>query len=173
MAPGDASAPVPAAMRRVLGHFASGVAVVTGAGPDGPVGFTCQSLISLSLEPPLVALAPSRESATWPHLFRSEVFCANVLRAGQEHLARGFSRRGADKFLGVAWSSGPLGAPRIDGALAWIDCRVHAVHPGGDHHLVVARVLSVASGDGEQDGEAGDPLVFYRGGFATLGSRRP
>ena len=148
-------------MRQVLGRFASGVAVVTGSGPDGPVGFTCQSLFSLSLEPPLVALAPSRESATWPHLRRSEVFCANVLRGDQEALARGFSRRGVDKFAGVAWSDGPLGTPQLEGVLAWIDCRVEDVHPGGDHHLIVARVLRVAGGEGT-------PLLFYRGRFATL-----
>lgn len=150
-------------MRQVLGRFASGVAVVTGAGPEGPVGFTCQSLFSLSLEPPLVALAPSRESATWPHLRRSEVFCVNVLGGDQEALARGFSRRGVDKFAGVAWQEGPLGAPHLEGVLAWIDCRVDDVHPGGDHHLVVARVLRLAAGDGS-------PLLFYRGGFTTLGA---
>lgn len=158
---GDGADPGAAAMRQVLGRFASGVVVVSGSGSDGPVGFTCQSFFSLSLDPPLVALAPSRSSATWPHLHRSALFTANVLRDGQADLARSFSRTGVDKFAGVAWVPGPTGTPHLQGALAWIDCRVEQVHAGGDHHLVVGRVLQLAGGDGR-------PLVFYRGRFASL-----
>ncbi len=160
-APGDSAAPAPAVMRRVLGRFASGVVVVSGTGSSGPVGFTCQSFFSLSLDPPLVALAPSRSSASWPHLHRSELFSANVLADGQEQLARGFSRSGVDKFADVEWWPGPNGTPHIAGALAWVDCRVEEVHPGGDHHLVVGRVLDLAGGDGL-------PLVFFRGGFSGI-----
>lgn len=150
-----------ATMRAVLGRFASGVTVVSGMGPAGPVGFTCQSFFSLSLDPPLVALAPSRVSASWPHMHERASFTASVLTDRQEPLARAFSRTGGDKFRGVGWSPGPNGAPRLHEALAWIDCRVEHVYDGGDHHLVIGRILALETGDGE-------PLLFYRGGFGSF-----
>jgi 3-hydroxy-9,10-secoandrosta-1,3,5(10)-triene-9,17-dione monooxygenase reductase component len=116
------------AMRDVLGHFASGVVVVTawsagGAGPVGPVGFTCQSFASLSLDPPLVTFAPARTSSTWPLIRTASTFCVNVLAADQQELSAGFARRGTDRFAGVAWRLNRFGAPELDGACAWISCR--------------------------------------------------
>ena len=153
--------PDDAAMRAVLGRFASGVTVVSGIGPEGPVGFTCQSFFSLSLAPPLVALAPSRLSVSWPHMHTRAAFTASILTDRQEALARAFSVKGRDKFRGVGWAPGTNGAPRIQDALAWVDCRVERVHDGGDHHLVIGRILAIEVGDGE-------PLVFYRGGFGSF-----
>lgn len=147
-------------MRAVLGRFASGVTVVSGMAAHGPVGFTCQSFFSLSLSPPLVALAPSRASTSWPHLHSQEAFSVSVLTEGQEAVARAFSRTGGDKFQDMGWSPGSNGAPRLHGALAWVDCRVEHVLDGGDHHLVIGRVLALEEGEGE-----GKPLLFYRGGF--------
>ncbi len=144
--------------RAVLGHFASGVVVVAGVHGEAPVGLTCQSFFSLSLHPPLVALAPSRNSTSWPRVAASPAFCVNVLSAGQEPLARTFSNAGGDKFSGVAWAPGPTGAPHLEGALAWIDCRLEDVHDGGDHLLAVGRVVALRSAPGR-------PLVFYRGGY--------
>jgi len=144
--------------RTVMGHFATGVVVITGADDDGPTGFTCQSLFSLSLDPPLVAFAPGRKSTSWPRVSAGGRVCVNVLSSDQEDLARTFARSGADKFAGVGWSASPAGAPRLHGSLAWIDCTITEVHDGGDHHLVVARVDELGSGPGQ-------PLVFYRGGF--------
>lgn len=147
--------------RDVVGHFASGVTIVTAATPDGPVGFTCQSFTSLSLEPPLVALAPGKSSTSWPRIAAAGAFCVNILRADQAKLCRAFAVSGdeaGDKFADVPWRPAPTGSPRIDGVLAWIDCRLLVVHDAGDHELVLGRVIDL-------DIEGGEPLLFYRGGF--------
>jgi 3-hydroxy-9,10-secoandrosta-1,3,5(10)-triene-9,17-dione monooxygenase reductase component len=144
--------------RAVLGHFASGVALITGMHDGHPAGFTCQSFFSLSLDPPLVAMAPGKSSTSWPRASSSGHLCVNILASDQEGLARAFSQSGADKFAGVGWSPAANGAPRLHGALAWIDCEIEEVHEHGDHYLVVARVLDLESNPGQ-------PLLFYRGGF--------
>jgi 3-hydroxy-9,10-secoandrosta-1,3,5(10)-triene-9,17-dione monooxygenase reductase component len=144
--------------RAALGHFASGVVVITSLHDERPTGLTCQSFFSLSLEPPLVALAPGKSSTSWPKLAEAGNFCANVLADDQEVLARTFANSGTDKFAGVGWSPAPSGLPRLHGAIAWIDCNIDTVHDGGDHHLVVASVIGLETGPGH-------PLLFYRGGF--------
>ncbi|MGW0970637.1 flavin reductase family protein [Streptomyces sp. NPDC002516] len=171
----DERAPVdPARFRRVLGHFATGVTVVTApaTGADGPAGFACQSFASLSLDPPLVCFMVGRTSTTWPRIARAGVFCVNVLGAHQGDLCRGFAVSGADKFAGVAHDPAPVsGSPRIAGAAAWVDCTIHAVHTGGDHLIVVGRVDALgAGGEGRPGGEGGDdsdvrPLLFHKGRF--------
>jgi flavin reductase (DIM6/NTAB) family NADH-FMN oxidoreductase RutF len=105
--------------RTVLGHFASGVVLVTGMHSGHPSGFTCQSFFSLSLDPPLVALAPGKASTSWPRVSSTGSFCINVLASNQEALARTFSLTGADKFAGVGWSPAVSGAPRLHGAGSW------------------------------------------------------
>ena len=151
----------PATMREVLGHFASGVVVVTAAGPDGPLGFTCQSFASLSLEPPLVSFAPARTSSTWPRIRDIGAFCVNVLAADQRDRSVGFARSGqtVDKFAGVDWCPAPSGAPVLEGVSAWIDCTLWAEHDGGDHTIVVGRVHDLGA-DPERT-----PLLYYRGGY--------
>lgn len=149
-------------MRAVLGQFCSGVVVVTAFGPDGPLGFTCQSFASLSLDPPLVAFFASHRSTTWPHIRQVGRFCVNVLAADHASLSDRFAVSGSDKFAGVPWVPAPSGAPILQGVCAWIDCALEAEHPGGDHHIVVGRVQSL-----ESDAEA-RPLVFYRGDYRLL-----
>jgi 3-hydroxy-9,10-secoandrosta-1,3,5(10)-triene-9,17-dione monooxygenase reductase component len=144
--------------RATLGHFASGVVVITALHEGRPTGFTCQSFFSLSLDPPLVALAPGRASTSWPKVAAAGSFTANVLADDQEALARTFAHSGADKFAGVGWSSAPSGPPRLHGALAWVDCTTETVHEAGDHYLIVARVVGLETASGR-------PLLFYRGGF--------
>jgi 3-hydroxy-9,10-secoandrosta-1,3,5(10)-triene-9,17-dione monooxygenase reductase component len=161
----DERAPVgQAEFRRVLGNFASGVAVVTAAaaeGETGPAGFACQSFSSLSLDPPLVAFMVGRTSTTWPRIARAGAFCVNVLAAHQGELCRGFAVSGADKFAGVAYDAAPAsGAPRLTGTLAWIDCTIHAVHTGGDHLIVVGRVDALGASDEDRA-----PLLFHKGRF--------
>ncbi|WP_426405319.1 flavin reductase family protein [Streptomyces sp. R-07] len=160
----DERAPVdPGAFRRVLGHFASGVTIVTALDADGPAGFACQSFASLSLDPPLVAFMVARTSTTWPRIAAAGTFCVNVLGAAQGPLCRSFAVSGADKFAGVAWEPTPVtGAPRLAGAPAWIDCTITTVHTGGDHLIVVGRVEAL---DAEEDGE---PLLFHRGRFGRF-----
>ncbi|MFF6803615.1 flavin reductase [Streptomyces sp. NPDC012616] len=162
----DERAPVDAGeFRRVLGSFASGVTVVTApaADPDGaPAGFACQSFSSLSLDPPLVVFMVGRTSTTWPRIARAGVFCVNVLGTGQQDLCRAFAASGTDKFAGVDHDPAPVsGAPRLAGALAWIDCTIHAVHTGGDHLIVVGRVNALGTDGGADE----PPLLFHRGRF--------
>jgi 3-hydroxy-9,10-secoandrosta-1,3,5(10)-triene-9,17-dione monooxygenase reductase component len=147
--------------RTVLGHFASGVAVVTGMEGAEPVGFTCQSFFSLSIDPPLIAIAPGRSSTSWPRIAPSGRFSVNILSDGQEHLARGFAASGTEKFSGVGWTPGLTGAPRLADALAWLDCQIADVHEAGDHLLVIGAVKALEGGRGE-------PLLFYRAGFGSF-----
>ncbi|WP_332758795.1 flavin reductase family protein [Streptomyces sp. MT206] len=163
----DERAPVsPAEFRAVLGNFASGVTVITAPGAegeDGPAGFACQSFASLSLDPPLVTFMVARTSTTWPRIARAGVFCVNILGAEQGGLCRSFAVSGADKFAGVAHTPAPAtGSPQLESVPAWIDCRIHAVHTGGDHLIVVGRVEAMgAAGEGA-------PLLFHKGRFGRL-----
>lgn len=156
--------------RSVLGHFPSGITIVTGATTRGPVGFTCQSFSSLSLDPPQVLLLPSRSSTSWPAIAETGRFCVNVLAEHQEELSSAFARSGTDKFSGVAWTPSASGAPILAGTCAWIDCRIHEIHPGGDHLIVIGDVhdLKVTGGS--------TPLLFHRGQYVRTkppGSQPP
>jgi len=150
-----------ARFKEVLGHFATGVVVVTAMEDAVPVGFTCQSFTSLSLDPPMVALAPGKSSTSWPRIARVGTFCANILSEGQEALCRDFAVSGGDKFTGVGWRPASNGAPLLDGVLAWVECTLLLVHDAGDHELVVGQV-------DEMGVNSGRPLLFYRGGFGSF-----
>ncbi len=156
----------PVVMREVLGHFVSGIVVVTAAGSDGPLGFTCQSFASLSLDPPLVSLAPARTSSTWPRIRAAGAFCVNVLSAEHEDVSASFARSGADKFAGVAWEPGPSGAPVLEGVSAWVECSLWAEYDGGDHTIAIGRVLDLGA----------DPsrpaLLYYRGRYGVTTDAR-
>ena len=151
----------PAVMRDVLGHFVSGIVVVTAAGNEGPLGFTCQSFTSLSLDPPLVSLAPARTSTTWPRIRAVGAFCVNVLAAEHEDVSAVFARSGVDKFAGVAWTAGPSGAPVLEGVSARIDCALWAEYDGGDHTIAVGRVRDLGADP------AHPPLLYYRGRYGA------
>jgi 3-hydroxy-9,10-secoandrosta-1,3,5(10)-triene-9,17-dione monooxygenase reductase component len=163
--PSGGGAVDPRTMRDVLGHFASGVTVVTAQGEHGPIGFTCQSFSSLSLDPPLVAIAPARASRTWPRLRELGRFCVNVLAEDQTALSARFARSSADKFAGVSWRPSPQGQPVLDDVVAWIDCELWAEYDGGDHTLVAARVLDLGADAGRR------PLLFHRGAYGLLETR--
>jgi flavin reductase (DIM6/NTAB) family NADH-FMN oxidoreductase RutF len=152
----------PRVMREVLGHFASGVTVVTADTADGPLGFTCQSFSSLSLDPPLVVFAPARTSTTWPRLRAIGRFCVNVLAEDQTALSQTFARSGGDKFSGVSWSRSRHGSPVLQDVVAWIDGELWAEYDGGDHTLVVARVLDLGADPARR------PLLFHRGAYGLL-----
>ena len=152
----------PAVMREVLGHFVSGIVVVTSITPAGPIGFTCQSFASLSLDPPLVSFAAARTSTTWPRIRAVDTFCVNVLAADHQDISAGFARSGADgvdKFAGVDWCPAPSGAPVLEGVIAWVDCTLWAEHDGGDHTIVVGRVTDLGADPDRL------PLLFYRGTY--------
>jgi 3-hydroxy-9,10-secoandrosta-1,3,5(10)-triene-9,17-dione monooxygenase reductase component len=157
--------------RRVFGHFCTGVTVITTADDEGPAGFACQAFAPLSLDPPLVLFCPQAGSRTWQRIRRTGLFCVNVLAEGHDRLSRAFGARGPDKFADVDWSPSPAGLPVLPDTLTWADCRVEAVHPGGDHVIVVGEVLSLG------ECRPGGPLLFfkgqYHGGAAALPGAAP
>ncbi len=154
-----------ARFRQVLGHFATGVTVVAVANEGQPVGLAVGAFCSLSLDPPLVLFCPDRGSSTFPAIREAGVFCVNILSKDQEDICRVFAGKGPDKFRGIGWKPAGSGSPIIHDALAWVDCRVDAIHDAGDHFIVVGRVLDLGL-----DQERAGPLLFYRGGYGRFES---
>jgi 3-hydroxy-9,10-secoandrosta-1,3,5(10)-triene-9,17-dione monooxygenase reductase component len=152
----------PERFKDAMSRFATGVTVVAGMEDGNPVGFTCQAFVSLSVDPPFVAVAPARTSTSWPRIARAGTFCVNVLGDHQAELCRGFAVSGGEKFSGVEWHPAPItGSPVIDGSLAWVDCELELVHDAGDHELILGRVLDLGTGEGS-------PLLFFRSTLATV-----
>jgi 3-hydroxy-9,10-secoandrosta-1,3,5(10)-triene-9,17-dione monooxygenase reductase component len=152
----------PDAFRRILGHFCTGVVIVTATHDGEPVGMTCQSFSSLSLSPPLVMFSPARTSTTWPRIRQAGSFAVNILAEDQGALCRVFAVSGADKFADVQWEPGVTGAPLIAGALAYIECHLEAVLAGGDHDIVLGAPIALS----EQADRA--PLLFFRSTFGKF-----
>ena len=151
--------------RDALGRFATGVALVTAAPEDEPVGLIVNSLTSVSVEPPLILFCPSRSSVTWSRMRRAGRFAVNVLGRDLEAFVARAAAPGSDRLAGVAWAPGRGGAPLLAHALASLECEIVGEHPGGDHWIVVGRVddLHLAS--------TGEPLIFFQGGFHGLQDR--
>ncbi|GAB2853570.1 hypothetical protein GCM10027176_65390 [Actinoallomurus bryophytorum] len=151
--------------RSILGHFATGVVVITAIDPETgrPTGLAANSFTSVSLDPALVSFCVAHTSTTWPRLRKAERLCVNILSASQRDVCLRFASRGGEKFAGLEWTGSPSGEPVIDGALAWLECSVEAEHAAGDHMIVVARVHHL---DRHHDG---DPLVFYKGSYGSFG----
>jgi 3-hydroxy-9,10-secoandrosta-1,3,5(10)-triene-9,17-dione monooxygenase reductase component len=148
--------------RDVLGRFASGVTVVTAISGGQPVGMTCQSFSSVSLDPPLVLFVPAKTSRAFPLMQRAGKFAVNFLAAHQAELSNTMASRGTDKFAGIPWTpSGATGSPLLEGILGYVDCAIHAVHEAGDHYVVIGRVLDLAEVDAEH------PLLFFQGQYRT------
>jgi 3-hydroxy-9,10-secoandrosta-1,3,5(10)-triene-9,17-dione monooxygenase reductase component len=148
--------------RSVIGSFASGVTVVTALDDAGPIGLTCQSFFSVSLDPPLIALSVAKTSQSWPRIRDAGRFAVNILAADQQALARQMARAGTDKWAGVRWTTGTHGSPVIDGAAAVVECDVDAEHPAGDHLLVLGRVRALSHELSHR------PLLFFRSTFGEL-----
>ena len=153
-----------ARFRQVLGHFCSGIVIVTGMEGREPVGLTCQSFTSVSLDPPLASVCIARTSTTWPVLRRATRLGVSVLAADQERLGRQLSQRGGDRFAGATWRASRDGEILLDGACAWLDCSIHEEYPAGDHEIVLLRIHDL---DADHDAA---PLVFHRSGFGRLRS---
>lgn len=152
-----------AKFRQVLGHFPTGVTVVTAMHEGAAVGLAVGSFASLSLEPPLVLFCPGNQSTSWPKIRAAGRFCVNILGADQEHVCRVFASKEPDKFAAIGWTrTAVTGSPRIEGALAWIDCDIDQIVPGGDHDIVVGAVRDLDASDTH------GPLVFYRGGYGRF-----
>jgi 3-hydroxy-9,10-secoandrosta-1,3,5(10)-triene-9,17-dione monooxygenase reductase component len=156
----------PADVRQVLGHFATGVTAITANGPDGLVGMAANSFTSVSLDPPLVLFCAGTTSETWPDIQRAGHFCVNILGNDTPHLAQQFATKGIDRFDGVAHHVEATGAPVLDDAIAFIDCRIVAEHDAGDHVIVVGQIEALG---GDDTGQA-SPLVFFRGSYGGFAS---
>jgi flavin reductase (DIM6/NTAB) family NADH-FMN oxidoreductase RutF len=150
--------------RQVIGHFATGVAIVTCNGPEGPTGLTTNAIASVSLEPLLLLVCFDNTSRTLPAVRATRRFSVNILRAGQEDLARVFAskRVGREKFEAVTHMDAH-GVPLLDGALAWLACDLTDLYPAGDHTIGIGAVTHM-----DADPE-GDPLVWFRGGYSRPG----
>ncbi|MFL0275601.1 flavin reductase family protein [Mycobacterium sp. SMC-19] len=157
--PGDLLIPLAPEMRRVLGHFCTGVAVITAHDGSRPLGFTCQSVTSVSLDPPYISFCPAITSSTWPLIRDVGRLCVNILSEQQGDVCTQFAVRGSDKFSGVTWFPGVNGSPALDGTLAAIEADVECEHEAGDHTIVIARVTGLRAHQERA------PLLFYRGGF--------
>lgn len=152
--------------RTVMGHLPTGVVALSGidSSTAHPCGMVVGTFQSLSLDPPLVSFSIAHTSTSWPKIRTAGRLCANVLAVGQESVCRTLSSRQPDKFAQIEWSSSASSTPRISGAHAWIDCEINGQFDGGDHTIVIARILEMEIGEGE-------PLVFYKGrlgGYAEL-----
>jgi 3-hydroxy-9,10-secoandrosta-1,3,5(10)-triene-9,17-dione monooxygenase reductase component len=154
--------------RDVLGLFASGVVVVTSISDGEPVGMTCQSFSSVSLEPPLVMFCPAKTSRAWPRMQRAGYFCINILAADQADVSTSMATKGTDKYDGVGWRPATTGAPLLDGVLGYVDCTVQAVHEAGDHYVVLGRVKELGFAPGVEEGGDRKPLLYYRGSYDTV-----
>jgi flavin reductase (DIM6/NTAB) family NADH-FMN oxidoreductase RutF len=149
-------------LRRVMGHFATGVAVITTRDFDGkPYGLTANALCSVSLDPPLLLVCVDKRAESHPAFGRSGTFAINILAQGHEDLSRRFAVSGGDKFVDVAHRDGVTGVPVLDGVLGAVECRVVAEHDAGDHTIFIGQVEALAASEG-------DPLLFFRGKYRGL-----
>ncbi|MFF7332006.1 flavin reductase [Streptomyces sp. NPDC090306] len=153
----------PASFRETLGHYPTGVAVVTAVAEDGDaVGMVVGTFSSVSLDPPMVAFFPAVSSRSFQRIRTARSFCVNVLAADQELLCRRFATGGQDKFEGVRWRPGPLGSPVLEDAVSWVECTFEEVREAGDHFIVLGRVHDLAVERSTL------PLLFFQGGYGRF-----
>lgn len=149
--------------RNAMGCFPTGVTVVTALTPGGaPVGVTVSSFTSLSLDPPLVLFCLDRRTQSLDAFEKGTFFAIHVLAEDQRDVSMRFSSRSPDKWSGVSWKPSPEGVPLLDGCLTRLECRREVVHEGGDHLILVGRVIRLDYAQG------GRPLVYFRGAYARL-----
>lgn len=155
----------PMAFRRAAGCFATGVSIVAAEDELGRrVGVTANSFVSVSLDPPLISVTLARSLSSMPVFERASHFAISVLGEEHEAFAMRFASRGGDKWTGTPCSAGVCGAPLIEGAIATFECARYAMHDGGDHHILIGRVVGLTSAPARR------PLLFHGGAFATLGA---
>ncbi|MEE1924415.1 flavin reductase family protein [Pseudomonas sp. 148P] len=154
----------PSSFREALGHYASGITVITSQIEGQPIGFTCQSFYSVSMSPPLVSFSVMCNSASYPGIRQAGRFLVNILSGEQAGISNQFARRGSDKWHGVDWQRSPLGNPIIAGSLHWLDCEIHAEHAAGDHLIVIGEVKALKL----QEATAAQPLLYFKGEYRNL-----
>src|SRR5215469_13257359 len=150
-------------LRRVMGHFATGVTVITSFRSSGELhGLTANAFTSVSLIPPLLLVCVDKKAESYPCFEESRVFTVNILASDQEDLSRRFAVSGGQKFEGVAYRIGANGAPILNGSLGYIECKVAAVHDAGDHTIYLGEIEQAETREAK-------PLLFFRGGYRELG----
>lgn len=149
--------------RDVVGHFASGIVVITSTDDDTPVGLTCQSFYSVSLEPAMISFSVSAGSKTYPRIRESGRFCINLLAAHQSAVSAQFAVSSANKWAGISWRMSDMGNPIIDETVGWIDCSLAHEFTAGDHLIVVGQVHDLDSNPNPQE-----PLLYFRGEYRHL-----
>jgi 3-hydroxy-9,10-secoandrosta-1,3,5(10)-triene-9,17-dione monooxygenase reductase component len=154
----------PLRFREALGHYASGITVITSLIDDEPLGFTCQSFYSVSMSPPLVSFSVMANSYSYPKIRQAGRFAVNILSGEQARISNQFARQGADKWHGVEWQESPLGNPIIGGSLHWLDCEIHSEHAAGDHLIVIGEVKALNL----QEAAATQPLLYFKGQYCNL-----
>jgi flavin reductase (DIM6/NTAB) family NADH-FMN oxidoreductase RutF len=147
--------------RRIMGQFASGVTVVTAYLEGDIQGMTANAVTSLSLKPPLILVAVDKTAAMNATLRASRCFAINILTERQEELSRRFAMRGPKEVSDLNWIHAVSGAPILADALAYVDCRLAEILPGGDHDIFVGEILA---GDSRDD----SPLLYFRGKYRRL-----
>jgi flavin reductase (DIM6/NTAB) family NADH-FMN oxidoreductase RutF len=151
-----------AKFRQVLGHFPTGVTVITAIADGEPVGLAVGSFASLSLDPPQVLFCAGKQSSSWPRIHAAGKFCVNVLADDQEDVCRVFASKATDKFAEIGWRRTANGSPLLDGVLAYVDCSIANVVESGDHFIVIGSVVDL------DVLHEGGPLIFYRGGYGRF-----
>lgn len=154
----------PLRFREALGHYASGITVITSHSDGEPLGFTCQSFYSVSMNPPLVSFSVMCSSASYPGIRQAGRFAVNILSGEQVGISNQFARRGTEKWQGVDWQTSPLGNPIIAGSLHWLDCEIHAEHAAGDHLIVIGEVKAL----NQRETAATQPLLYFKGQYCNL-----
>ena len=149
-------------LRNVMGHFATGVTIITTRDVDGkPFGLTANAFTSLSLDPPLILICVDNKVDCYACFEQSKVFVVNFLKEGQDELSTRFATKGIEKFAGVPTRLGQLGVPILEGTLGYIECKLIRGYEGGDHTIYVGEVQhAAASGD--------RPLLFFKGKYSRL-----
>jgi flavin reductase (DIM6/NTAB) family NADH-FMN oxidoreductase RutF len=147
--------------RQILGHFATGVTVVTTDGEAGSHGMTANAFASLSLNPPLILVAVDRRAMMLDFLKKNRCFAVNILRLDQEDLSRRFATPGPKDFSDLNVTTVSTGSPILVDAIAFLDCRVHEILSGGDHEIFVGEILA-------GDYRGGDPLLYFAGSYRRI-----
>jgi flavin reductase (DIM6/NTAB) family NADH-FMN oxidoreductase RutF len=155
------------AFRHTVGHFATGVVVLTSFDRGQQVGMTVQSFTSVSLQPLLVSLSVSHGSSTWARIRAGGEVCINILAFDQEPVSRRFAQPLADRFEGVPWTVNAHGLPVLDSVLAWVDCEIDRTYVAGDHEVALCAVRDLAVV------RAAEPLLFFRGAYSSISSSSP
>ena len=151
----------PAIQRKIMGQFATGVTVVTTGGKAGAHGLTANAVASLSLDPPLVLVAVDKKAHSLDFLKVNRCFAVNILRLGQKDVSRRFATHGPKDFTGLSILTAVTGAPILADCLAYLDCRVVEILPGGDHEIFIGEIAC-----GEVHG--GLPLLYHAGKYRRL-----